>query len=325
MQALTPSLLTSLPTLAPTADPRSEADSQPATTQDGDRFVSTPFVPASVADPRARGERAGLLPALPAAEAADTSAHAPSRLGLTAAVLVAATVGAGLAAPLVAAPPASAGMAQEVQAPQASLVRSMGKPVPTQSDAAIEAAWVRSGGADGPLGMPTGPIVDIGVSPWNRGAHMQTYVGGSIVKHESGKAAGRALVLSSPMTTAWIEAGGAQSALGLPLTDEVQERPSYYATTSRIQEFEGGCVRTHTSGGRAGEAYVVRPLFYSHYDAMGGAQTWLGLPVSNDYKSQGGLRQDFEGGAIIRDIRGNLTWRQYAPSPKAADPSDPVR
>lgn len=287
-----------------------------------DGFVRTPFqadaMPAAPAAPAARLEASD---AAAEAIASATPAISLSRAAFAAAAVLATTLGASLAAPLAAAqPPAAPAVSQEVPGASAVAERAtetpsvlvLGKPAPSQRDAAIEQAWVKQGGAQGELGNPTSPIVDIGTSPWSgKRALMQTFEGGSIIKRQDGSDAGKVYILS-PSTTAWyIEIGGAQSSMGLPIGSEGQSRPSYYATTSTYQEFEGGSVHTHSSGDHKGERYVVRPLFYDHYYGMGGAQSWLGLPVSNDFKWNGGLRQDCEGGAMFRDNRGHVTWLQY--------------
>jgi hypothetical protein len=95
--------------------------------------------------------------------------------------------------------------------------------------------------------------------------------------------------------------------LGCPLNSEGEATASLQGTTGRWALFadtptaEGGVLVLATSGARAGTVFMVRGCIGAVYQALGSSGGVFGFPLTEEYKTPGGTRADFEGGNISYD------------------------
>jgi uncharacterized protein with LGFP repeats len=85
---------------------------------------------------------------------------------------------------------------------------------------------------------------------------------------------------------------------------ESEAARSPLGTTGGFAEFagqQGGYIFWHFNGSHAGKAFSVEGCFFAMYKSLGNSASWLGFPISNVFAVSTGLRQDFEGGRIIRN------------------------
>jgi hypothetical protein len=112
--------------------------------------------------------------------------------------------------------------------------------------------------------------------------------------------------LGPSIRTRWLGTGGERGALGCPTMSEADAEPASPATTGRYAQFRGGdgaYIVLYGSGERAGRAYVVRGCMFRLYRSRGGTTGALGFPLGDEYAVEGGMRQDFEGGALFWNER----------------------
>ncbi|MBV8592676.1 MAG: hypothetical protein JOZ27_00075 [Caulobacteraceae bacterium] len=105
--------------------------------------------------------------------------------------------------------------------------------------------------------------------------------------------------MSPAASSEWLLFGGADGRLGCPLGDEHDAAPSPPGTLAREVDFAGGALFLHTSGQRAGQAFVVAAC-YRWYFQLGGAGGWLGLPLAEALNTPDGQVQRFEGGSLTQ-------------------------
>lgn len=102
----------------------------------------------------------------------------------------------------------------------------------------------------------------------------------------------------------WNELGGEKGSLSCPIMTESEAARSPLGTTGGFAEFsgqEGGYIFWHFNGSYAGQAFAVERCFFTMYKSLGNSASWLGFPISGVYAVSSGLRQDFEGGRIVRN------------------------
>jgi hypothetical protein len=115
-----------------------------------------------------------------------------------------------------------------------------------------------------------------------------------------------AYCLGEGIRNKWLSTGGESGPLNCPVMNEADARRSPQGTTGRYAQFrggDGGYIFWHGSGGRRGNAYVVRGCMFKLYASRGNSGSALGFPLGDEYAVSGGARQDFEGGSIVWDAR----------------------
>lgn len=113
-----------------------------------------------------------------------------------------------------------------------------------------------------------------------------------------GETACGGFTLGADIAAKWQQMGGQSGTLGCPQKAEDEAGVSPAGTTGRYVLFNGGVIIWHRSGPRAGQTFEVHGCIATLYQNMGGTNSWLGFPVSDEYDSPGGRRSDFEGGYI---------------------------
>ena len=119
--------------------------------------------------------------------------------------------------------------------------------------------------------------------------------------------------LSVPLFRKWKESGGRYGRLGCPVTGEQAAPPSPRGTRGTQVAFEGAAgalLVHHATGPHRGEVHAIHGCIYRLYRDLGGTGSWLGFPVGDDYRTAGGRRTDFEGGAIAWEM-GSPECRAY--------------
>lgn len=107
--------------------------------------------------------------------------------------------------------------------------------------------------------------------------------------------------LGADIAAKWQQMGGEAGILGCPQKAEDEAGVSPAGTTGRYVLLDGGVIIWHRSGARAGQTFEVNGCIATLYQSMGGTNSWLGFPVSDEYDVPGGRRSDFEGGYITWD------------------------
>jgi hypothetical protein len=116
----------------------------------------------------------------------------------------------------------------------------------------------------------------------------------------------------------WLSAGAERSRIGCPVTPELAAAPSRQGTTGRYAQFgggDGGYIIWHSTGPKAGQAYIVDGCFFKSYHANGGTTSQLGFPLGDAFVVPGGVRQDFEGGSMTYDSATAQCSAQLTPPP----------
>ena len=112
--------------------------------------------------------------------------------------------------------------------------------------------------------------------------------------------------LGSGIYNKWLQTGGERGVLNCPIMNETDAARSTQGTTGRYAEFrggDGGYIIWHANGRLAGQSFVVRGCMFKSYKSAGGTRSWLGFPLGDEYRVQGGAKQDFEGGYILWNER----------------------
>jgi len=150
---------------------------------------------------------------------------------------------------------------------------------------AIARAYRRAGGAGSPLGLPVSDEGDA-ATPGSRTSAFQR---GRIYWH----ADTRAHEVYGGILRTYRGMGGTASPLGLPTSGEEDAA----VPGSRRNVFQRGHIYWHRDTG----AHEVHGGILGAYLRHGGAESTLGLPVSDEYDVPGGRRSDFQGGHILWD------------------------
>ncbi|WP_194784480.1 NlpC/P60 family protein [Actinomyces haliotis] len=92
----------------------------------------------------------------------------------------------------------------------------------------------------------------------------------------------------------WTAQGGASGWLGSPRSNEMPARGGIY------QQFDGGTVYWSATTG----AHAVHGAIFGAYAALGYEGSYLGLPVTNETATTGGVYQRFQGGTMYWSAAG---------------------
>ena len=92
----------------------------------------------------------------------------------------------------------------------------------------------------------------------------------------------------------WTAQGGASGWLGSPRSNEMPARGGVY------QQFDGGTVYWSSATG----AHAVHGAIFGAYAALGYEGSYLGLPVTNETATTGGVYQRFQGGTMYWSAAG---------------------
>ncbi|MEI4272126.1 hypothetical protein TEK04_10365, partial [Klenkia sp. LSe6-5] len=150
-------------------------------------------------------------------------------------------------------------------------------------------AFARSGGAEGPLGLPGTPARTTAA---RGGGWYQHFQGGSIYWTPS--AGGHAL--RGAVLSAWAASGYEYGPLGFPTGEPVA------LSGGGFTAFQGGAVYWSTGNG----AHVLNGAFYDEWARRGYETGQLGYPTSDVYPVASGSRMDFEGGHVLRRTDGTV-------------------
>lgn len=99
----------------------------------------------------------------------------------------------------------------------------------------------------------------------------------------------------------WAALGRERSVLGCPVISAREAGRSPQGTYGRYAEFRNGYIVWHRTGAYAGWTFAVHGGAYKLYKSMYGSNSWLGFPISDSYRVQGGERINFEGGFIFTE------------------------
>lgn len=149
----------------------------------------------------------------------------------------------------------------------------------------ILAKYASLGYSNHPLGLPAS---DRRQGP--RGNEYQVFQGGVINQF-----GGNAYETHGAILERWNRSGGVTGPLGLAISDEAATARSPQGTVGRYSRFENGIINYNP---KINKAVVLFGAIKDKYTAVGFAASYLGLPLSEEYASDGGKRQDFEGGYI---------------------------
>ena len=151
------------------------------------------------------------------------------------------------------------------------------------------------------IGAPTSDriVVKLNDSHLRTEGGYNTFKGGAIASQR-----GEAFVVLGKIYAKWKEKDRGAGPLGFPVEEE---RPSAisgvegFNTSGLIQDFEGGRIYYHMAGKLAGQVLEIHGDIYRQYLQMGREISWLGFPVTEEYRSIGKKRfgqVEFEGGYI---------------------------
>lgn len=101
----------------------------------------------------------------------------------------------------------------------------------------------------------------------------------------------------------WMQLGGSRSVLGCPVMNESRAGRSPQRTDGSYIRFRNGFLVLHATGRYRGRVFAVHGPAYNLYSGMAGSNSWLGFPISDVYRVNGGERINFEGGYIFTDAR----------------------
>ncbi|HEY6047409.1 MAG TPA: hypothetical protein VIU65_12445 [Pyrinomonadaceae bacterium] len=110
--------------------------------------------------------------------------------------------------------------------------------------------------------------------------------------------------VSAAIYDKWISTGGESGKLGCPVTNEDDAGLSPQGTTGRWIQFtrgDGAYLIEQKTGPNAGKVFKVSGCMYKLYGSLGGTRSWLGFPTGDEYETDPGVRQDFEGGYTVWD------------------------
>jgi outer membrane protein assembly factor BamB len=169
----------------------------------------------------------------------------------------------------------------------------------------IWSKYLALGGAEGALGYPsTDELEGSASSITGARCRYNKFKGGAIVHRKaSGSYDAKTVYLGWGIFNKWEELTYGESALGLPTSDEREAHQSGaegFDTTGVVCDFEGGHIYWRRTGEYKDKAFEVHGAIDGSYQNEGGSGSWLGFPISDEYKdsSAGYARSDFEGGYI---------------------------
>jgi hypothetical protein len=115
-----------------------------------------------------------------------------------------------------------------------------------------------------------------------------------------GPAAGNAcgFRLNASMYNKWISLGGSRGVLGCPKMNDAEAGRSPQGTNGRYAFFQRGAMCYHRTGRFAGRSFETHGDIDALYRRMGGTNSWLGFPISDEFSVRGGRQSNFEGGYI---------------------------
>ncbi len=150
------------------------------------------------------------------------------------------------------------------------------------------------GGFTGKIGYPvTDPAPGVSVVGGALSVQ-QSFEGGHVLITHVGLALdGRAFFIRDPFVAPWRN----QVSLGLPISQE-RDTASRFNTNATQQDFEGGVIALITTGPRKDQIYTVSGPIYIKYFELGGINSILGYPISDEFTASGRQRQNFESGYI---------------------------
>ena len=169
----------------------------------------------------------------------------------------------------------------------------------TTPESPVTAKWQAMGGATGPLGAPLGAERAV------RSGRARDFAGGTVLW----SAATGARAVYGMIGQRYAALGGPDSALGLPTTDETGVKGG------RASTFQGGQVLWSGPTG----AHAVYGDIAKRYTALGGPDSALGLPTTDETGVKGGRANTFQGGQVLwskptgaQDVYGDIGKRYAA-------------
>jgi tetratricopeptide (TPR) repeat protein len=140
---------------------------------------------------------------------------------------------------------------------------------------------------------------------------------GGEIQHFTGSRGFRCCIArSSEDENAWCVRGviyrkyltqGGPKGFGFPKSDEERPILSRFGTRGSCSRFEKGLIVFHETGkfgnqkGRLGKAFEVHGGIKTKYNSLGGTNSMLGFPVTDESDEAGGRQSDFEGGSLFWD------------------------
>ena len=94
---------------------------------------------------------------------------------------------------------------------------------------------------------------------------------------------------------------------------------SPFGTSYHYQRFQGGAFVLHRSGSRNGQTFEVHGQIRARWQALNGPDGTYGLPISDEFSSNGKRQSDFEGGSICFNPVTNQTEDNCGTPPPAND------
>ncbi|MEO7651179.1 MAG: hypothetical protein ABIZ80_11980, partial [Bryobacteraceae bacterium] len=143
------------------------------------------------------------------------------------------------------------------------------------------AAYEKLGGPAGPLGYPSS----------------ESASGRQTFENASALAGTPVWQVSGAILTKWMVLGYESGAAGLPIGAAASILASS-ANTANVQTFAKGVIVSATSGPGAGQTFFISGAILARFTALGGVTGTFGLPLSDEFVSDGRRHQNFEGGYI---------------------------
>lgn len=148
---------------------------------------------------------------------------------------------------------------------------------------AMRGYWDETGGADSWIGNPTSNEQKL-----NGGGYVQHFENADLY-WSPGNGGAHAVNRGGAFETFWKRSGHTRGWLGYPSTDEIR------VPGGVTQKFTGGTLYFDFA---TKNVWVAKGGIGGHYDSLGGANSWLGLPTGNETKTRGGYYQRFQNGHV---------------------------
>lgn len=123
-------------------------------------------------------------------------------------------------------------------------------------------------------------------------------------------------VVSGAVLNKWAALGYETGAAGPPVAEAAQFL-TFSGTAGASQAFRGGEIFAGRLGPQAGKAFLVSGLILARYASLGRASGVLGMPINEEFASEGKRRQDFEGGWLdyaVGDAEAAMHERERRPA-----------
>ncbi len=176
---------------------------------------------------------------------------------------------------------------------------------------AIVDKYLELGGSDGVLGSP---ISDEQTGDSSFTGTICTYINfenGTIEYHTNGNYEGQVFTIINPLFEKWASLGYGTSDLGYPISDISDIETSIYGTQFQYQNFEGGSLEYHLSGGYAGQVFEIHGEIFNKWKSMGYAQSVLGLVTSDEREATQSGAQAFSTTGRVNDFEGgHIHWHR---------------